>query len=147
MSRTVCRHDAIALLLETVDRSKPRSSRPPPLQSRQFYSSSSAYSFLWIASILQPDLPQERHLSIRQSSETYEWCARTGVIPASASCSSEAFRRMIENVKEMVEKVYPPPPMYLYMHRTIFGLRVLCYRLSCRVDFRSLREQEKRPWV
>jgi len=59
----------------------------------------------------------------------------------------EPFRRMIENLKVMVEKVYPSPPMYLYMYRTIFGLRVLCYRLKCRVDLGALRAQERKPWV
>jgi aarF domain-containing kinase len=46
----------------------------------------------------------------------------------------EFFKKGIDSLKEMVEKVYPAPPMYLYLFRSFFGLRVLSYQLKCRVD-------------
>ena len=51
----------------------------------------------------------------------------------------------IDSLQEMVAKVYPSPPMYLYLFRSIFGLKILSYRLGCRVDMRELRNQERRP--
>ena len=57
---------------------------------------------------------------------------------------SSFFKKGIDSLKEMVEKVYPAPPMYLYLFRSIFGIRVLCYRLQCRVDVRAIRQEEKK---
>jgi hypothetical protein len=57
---------------------------------------------------------------------------------------TEYFREGIESTKEMVEKRYPSPPMYLYVFRSIFGLRVLSWRLKCRIDVGALRAQEKK---
>jgi hypothetical protein len=59
----------------------------------------------------------------------------------------ESFKQGIDSLKEMVEKVYPAPPMYLYLFRSLFGLRVLSYQLKCRVDIGALRRQERKPWV
>ena len=50
------------------------------------------------------------------------------------------FKQGIDSLKEMVEKVYPAPPMYLYLFRSLFGLRVLSYQLKCRVDIGALRQ-------
>jgi tRNA A-37 threonylcarbamoyl transferase component Bud32 len=54
------------------------------------------------------------------------------------------FKKGIDSLKEMVEKVPPAPPMYLYCFRSLFGMRVLCYRLGCRVDIRAIRQEEKK---
>ena len=51
----------------------------------------------------------------------------------------------IDSLKEMVPKVYPSPPMYLYFFRSMFGIRVLSFRLKCRVDIRQLRREERKP--
>jgi hypothetical protein len=59
----------------------------------------------------------------------------------------EFFKQGIDSLKELVEKVYPAPPMYLYFFRSLFGLRVLSYQLKCRVDIGALRKQERKPWV
>ena len=53
------------------------------------------------------------------------------------------FKSGIESMKEMVAKQYPAPAMYLYIYRTFFGLRVLSWRLKCRVDVKALRHQER----
>jgi hypothetical protein len=55
---------------------------------------------------------------------------------------TEFFKSGIESLKEMVAKQYPSPAMYLYVFRTFFGLRVLSWRLKCRVDMRALRRSE-----
>ena len=57
------------------------------------------------------------------------------------------FNQGIDSLKEMVEKVYPAAPMYLYFFRSLFGLRVLSYQLKCRVDIAGLRRQERKPWT
>ena len=59
----------------------------------------------------------------------------------------EFFKQGIDSVKEVVEKMYPVPPMYLYFFRSMFGLRVLSYQLKCRVDIAALRRQERKPWT
>jgi hypothetical protein len=59
----------------------------------------------------------------------------------------ELFKQGIDSLKEMVERVYPAAPMYLYFFRSMFGLRVLSYQLKCRVDIGALRKQERKPWV
>ena len=57
------------------------------------------------------------------------------------------FQEGIDSLKEMTQKPYPAPPMYFYVFRSIFGVKVLCWRLKCRVDMRKLRDQERKPWV
>jgi len=59
----------------------------------------------------------------------------------------EFFKQGIDTLKEMVERVYPATSMYLYFFRSMFGLRVLSYRLKCRVDMGALRRQERKAWV
>ena len=56
------------------------------------------------------------------------------------------FQQGIDSIKEMVEKIYPSPPMYLYLLRSIFGVRVLSWRLKARVNMAALRRQERKPW-
>ena len=59
----------------------------------------------------------------------------------------EYFKQGIDSLKEMVAKVYPAPPMYLYFFRSMFGVKALSYRLQCRVDIGALRRQERKPRV
>lgn len=59
----------------------------------------------------------------------------------------EYFQQGIDSLKEMTPKPYPAPPMYFYEFRSLFGLKVLGWRLKCRVDMRQLREQERKPRV
>jgi predicted unusual protein kinase regulating ubiquinone biosynthesis (AarF/ABC1/UbiB family) len=59
----------------------------------------------------------------------------------------EFFNQGIDSIKEMVEKVYPSAPMYLYFFRSLFGLRVLSYQLKCRFDIGAIRRQERKPWM
>ena len=59
----------------------------------------------------------------------------------------EFFKQGIDSLKEVVERVYPATPMYLYFFRSLFGLRVLSYQLKSRVDIGALRRQERKPWV
>jgi predicted unusual protein kinase regulating ubiquinone biosynthesis (AarF/ABC1/UbiB family) len=54
------------------------------------------------------------------------------------------FKAGIESLKEVVEKRYEAPAMYLYSFRAIFGLRVLSWRLKCRVDIGALWRQERK---
>jgi hypothetical protein len=49
-----------------------------------------------------------------------------------------------DSLQEMVAKIYPSPPMYLYVFRSMFGLKILSYRLACRVDIRKLRAEERK---
>jgi hypothetical protein len=58
--------------------------------------------------------------------------------------SREYFKQGIDSLKEMVHKTYPAPPMYLYLYWSLFGLRVLCFRLKCRVDIGALRREERK---
>jgi predicted unusual protein kinase regulating ubiquinone biosynthesis (AarF/ABC1/UbiB family) len=58
-----------------------------------------------------------------------------------------AFKELVGNLQQMVKRVYPAPAMYVYMYRSIFGLRVLSYRLKCRFDMGALRAQERKPWT
>jgi len=57
------------------------------------------------------------------------------------------FQEGIESLKEMTQKPYPAPPMYFYVFRSIFGVKILCWRLKCRVDMRKLRDQERKARV
>jgi aarF domain-containing kinase len=57
------------------------------------------------------------------------------------------FREGIDSLKEMTLKPYPAPPMYFYEFRSMFGIKMLGWRLSCRVDMRQLRDQERKPWL
>jgi aarF domain-containing kinase len=57
--------------------------------------------------------------------------------------SDEFFHDGIYSLKEMVRKSYPAPPMYLYVFRTFFGMRVLSWQLKCRVNIAALRRRER----
>lgn len=57
--------------------------------------------------------------------------------------NTEFFKEGIDSTKEILEKRYPAPPMYLYVFRSIFGLRVLSWRLKSRFDAGVMRAQEK----
>lgn len=56
-------------------------------------------------------------------------------------------QRGIECLQELLRNRYTAsPPMYIYLYRSLFGLRVLCLRLRCRVDVGSLRKREVEIW-
>jgi hypothetical protein len=57
---------------------------------------------------------------------------------------TEFFRSGIDSMKEMAVKRYSSPRMYLYLFRSIFGIRVLSWRLKCRVDIGALRQAERK---
>jgi hypothetical protein len=50
----------------------------------------------------------------------------------------------IESLKEMTQKIHPAPPLYLYIFRSLFGVKILCFRLQCRVDMKAMRRQERK---
>ena len=58
--------------------------------------------------------------------------------------NTEFFKEGIDATREIVEKRYAAPPMFFYVFRSIFGLRVLSWRLKCRVDVGALRAEEKK---
>ena len=53
------------------------------------------------------------------------------------------FREGIDSIQQIVQKRYiAAAPMYVYMVRSLFGMRALAYRMGCRYDQKPLRQNE-----
>jgi predicted unusual protein kinase regulating ubiquinone biosynthesis (AarF/ABC1/UbiB family) len=56
-------------------------------------------------------------------------------------------KRGMDSLQELLRNRYTAsPPMYVYLYRSLFGLRVLCFRLRCRVDIDGLHKREAGIW-
>jgi hypothetical protein len=59
--------------------------------------------------------------------------------------NAEHLRRGIQGVIGLLRKRYTRShPMYLYLNRSVFGLRALLYRLRAQVEVKALHLQEAR---
>jgi predicted unusual protein kinase regulating ubiquinone biosynthesis (AarF/ABC1/UbiB family) len=95
---------------------------------------------------LESDIANERYMApLRRHTD---WLTAPAFHEGPFDFGDPAYlQKGMDSLKEMTRKIYPAPPLYLYFFRSMFGLKVLSYRLKCRVDIKEMRRQERKPRV